>query len=55
VYLAKEAVTPARLREAVQRVLGEDGFRRQSGVISESFRSAGGVTRAADSILRYVS
>jgi len=55
VYLAKEAVTPVRLREAVQRVLGEDGFRRQSAVISESFRSAGGVTRAADSILRYVS
>lgn len=49
-YLAKEEATPHRLRESVQRLLAEDRFRGQAGVIGESFKAAGGVARAADVI-----
>jgi MGT family glycosyltransferase len=52
-YLAKDAVTPERLREAVQRLLCEDAFRRRAGIVRESFAGAGGVARAADAIVRY--
>jgi MGT family glycosyltransferase len=53
-YLAKESVTAERLRESVQRLLREDAFRRQAGRVRESFLKAGGVSRAADAIRRFV-
>lgn len=53
-YLSKPEVTADRLRESVQRLLLEDGFRRQAGVVRESFVAAGGVSRAADAIRRFV-
>ncbi|MGH9723231.1 MAG: macrolide family glycosyltransferase [Bryobacteraceae bacterium] len=52
-YVAKEDVTADKLRESVQRLLSEDGFGRQAALVRESFRTAGGVARAADAILRF--
>jgi MGT family glycosyltransferase len=52
-YVAKEDATPGRLRESVQRLLAEDGFRRQAGFLRESFQTAGGAPRAAGAILRF--
>jgi MGT family glycosyltransferase len=44
-------LNPARLREAIQRVLTKDSFRNAAGAIAESIRAAGGVRTAADVIL----
>jgi MGT family glycosyltransferase len=52
-YLAKPKAAAATLRESVERVLGDEGFRKQAGVVRESFLAAGGVTRAADAIVRF--
>ena len=52
-YLAKEAATAEKLRESVQQLLAEDGFRRQAAAVRESFQDAGGVARAADAILAF--
>lgn len=52
-YLAKEEATAEKLRESVQRVLAEDHFRQQAALVRESFQTAGGVARAADSILAF--
>lgn len=52
-YLAKTAVTPATLRESVQRVLADGRFAKQAAVVRESFQAAGGVRRAADAILAF--
>ena len=54
-YLAKGEVTADRLRELVQRVLDDDGFRRQAAVVRESFEAAGGAPRGADAILAFTS
>jgi MGT family glycosyltransferase len=48
--LAKADVTAGRIREAVQRLLAAEEFRRQAGLIRDSFLAAGGVARAADAI-----
>ena len=52
-YLAKTKATAANLREAVERVLADERFRRQAAVVRESFLAAGGVTRAADAIVGF--
>jgi MGT family glycosyltransferase len=52
-YLAKEEVTAQRLRESVQLLLANPQFRRQAALVRESFQAAGGVARAADSILSF--
>jgi MGT family glycosyltransferase len=49
-YLGKGDVTAAKLREAVGRLVAEEGFRKQAGVIRESFVAAGGVARGAEAI-----
>ncbi len=52
-YLAKEEATAEKLRESVQQLLAEDGFRGQAAVVRESFQNAGGAARAADAILAF--
>jgi MGT family glycosyltransferase len=49
-YVATPAATAATLRESVERILGDERFRTQAGVVRESFLAAGGVARAADAI-----
>jgi UDP:flavonoid glycosyltransferase YjiC (YdhE family) len=51
--LAKKDATPEKLRASVQRLLAEEGFRRQAAVVGESFQSAGGAARAASAILPF--
>lgn len=51
--LAKGEVTGEKLRESVGRLLAEDRFRQQAAVVRQSFQSAGGVSRAADTILAF--
>src|SRR5207253_1203747 len=43
-------VSRERLRGSVRRLLVEPRFREQAALVSESFRTAGGVSRAADAI-----
>ena len=52
-YLARPKAAAATLRESVERVLGNERFRKQAGVVRESFLAAGGVTRAADAIMAF--
>ena len=52
-YVRKENMTADSLRASVLRVLADERFHRQAAVVSESFRAAGGVARAADSILPF--
>ena len=52
-YLAKEDVTPQRLRESVERLMSERRFREQAAAVGESFKSAGGVARAASAIWKF--
>jgi UDP:flavonoid glycosyltransferase YjiC (YdhE family) len=52
-YLAKAETTAEKLRGAVWRLLTEDSFRRQAALVRESFRNAGGVSRAADDIIAF--
>jgi MGT family glycosyltransferase len=51
--LAKTEVTADRLRQAVQRVLGDASFRTEAGLVRESFDAAGGAARGADAILAF--
>jgi MGT family glycosyltransferase len=50
-HLAKAEVTPEKLREAARQLLAETRFRSQASLIRESFRTAGGVSSAADAII----
>jgi MGT family glycosyltransferase len=52
-YLAKAEATADRLRESVQQVLAEGRFRDQARVVRQSFRTSGGVARAADAIAAF--
>jgi MGT family glycosyltransferase len=54
-YVAREDLTADTLRQSAQRLLSEDIFRQQAAVLSESFQTAGGATRAADAILRFTT
>jgi MGT family glycosyltransferase len=54
VVLERDAVTPSALRASVERVLADRGFAAHASTIGDSFRSAGGVTRAASAICDYV-
>ena len=49
-YLARAEVTSEKLRDAVRRLLAEDRFREQGALVRESFQSAGGAERAAQTI-----
>jgi MGT family glycosyltransferase len=49
-FARKEEVTPPGLRSSVERLLNEAGFGASARAIGQSFRAAGGVTRAADAI-----
>ena len=53
VYLPKERATAESLRESVRQILSESAFRRQAALIGDSFRQAGGATKAVDAIFRY--
>jgi len=50
VFIAKESVTPERLRESVEQVLNDDGFAARAQRLSTSLRAAGGASRAADAV-----
>jgi MGT family glycosyltransferase len=51
--LQKESVTVERLREAVERVENEPGFREKARAMQQEMREAGGYRRAADAILAF--
>jgi MGT family glycosyltransferase len=51
--LAKKDATAEKLRASVQRLLAEQGFRRQAAVVGESFQAAGGAARAVSAILPF--
>jgi MGT family glycosyltransferase len=51
--LNRAEVTPARLASLAKSVLREPGFRRNSAVMGESLRTAGGYKRAADEIFKF--
>jgi MGT family glycosyltransferase len=51
--LAKKDVTADRLRQSVDRVLGDERFRAQAALVRESFEAAGGAARGADAILAF--
>lgn len=53
VVVDSRRITAQGLREAAERVLGAESFRRQSRAIGESFRQAGGYVRAADEVLEF--
>jgi MGT family glycosyltransferase len=53
VYLAKQDVTAARLRESVERVLADGRFREQAAAVQQSFHTAGGAARGAEAILAF--
>ena len=53
ICLAKKDVTADRLRESVDRVLGDNRFREQAAVIRRSFEAAGGAGRGADAIVAF--
>ncbi len=53
IFLANEEVTAQRMRESVRRLLSDSGFTKQAMAVSESFRTTGGVARAADAIIKY--
>jgi MGT family glycosyltransferase len=52
-FLAKSEVTADRLRQSVNRVLGDEQFRTQAALIRDSFDAAGGAARGADAILAF--
>ena len=51
--IAKRDATAEKLRASIQRLLDEEGFRRQAAVVGESFQAAGGAARAAGAILPF--
>ncbi len=53
VHLARQHVTAASLRAAVQRVSGERTFRDRAAWIGDSFRAAGGPGRGADAVVAF--
>jgi MGT family glycosyltransferase len=53
IYLAKHDVSAEKLRASVARLLTDSRFREQAAVVRESFRTAGGVARAAEAILAF--
>jgi MGT family glycosyltransferase len=52
-HVWKDEATPVKMRESVQRLLTEKGFREQAAVLRQSFQDAGGVSRATDRILAF--
>lgn len=51
--IAREDVTPERLKEATRRILVEEKFREGAALVQRSFRDAGGVDEASDAILAF--
>jgi MGT family glycosyltransferase len=52
--LTSRDLAPDTLRVSVTRLLADVHFRQQAAVVCDSLRGAGGVTRGADAILRFV-
>ncbi len=52
-YLDPDQVTPGKLLQAVEQVLGDPGIESGLSKIRDSFERAGGVGRAADAILSF--
>jgi MGT family glycosyltransferase len=52
-YLPKQAVTGDRLRECVQRLIGDQTFHRQAARVRQSFDAAGGAACGADAIMAF--
>jgi MGT family glycosyltransferase len=53
VQLPRHRVTPASLRAAVQGVLNDRTFRDRAVEIGDSFKAAGGASRAAEAVLAF--
>ncbi|MCA1649811.1 MAG: hypothetical protein LC753_05835, partial [Acidobacteria bacterium] len=49
-YLPREDATAEKLRTSVRHLLTDSRFREQAALVQQSFRTAGGVARAADAI-----
>lgn len=54
IELKMEEVTKELLSQTVHTVLGDQSYQKQSQVIGDSFRKAGGYQKAADIILDYI-
>ncbi len=54
VLLDEKKLNAPTLREIAERVLRDDSFRQESERIGKSLRDAGGATRAADEIMRFL-
>jgi MGT family glycosyltransferase len=54
IAIAPADATPARLRDAVERMIAEASFRDRAGALGASLVAAGGAARAADEILEAV-
>lgn len=55
IRLEGQQVTADRLRSVAERILHEPKYKQRAAWIGESLRSAGGIPRAADEILRLVA
>lgn len=53
VGIAKHAITPSRLRSAVERILQDSTYQKSAEQIGESLRAAGGYLRAVDEIEKW--
>ncbi|MBL0385124.1 glycosyl transferase [Tumebacillus sp. ITR2] len=53
VGIAKNAITPSRLRSAVERLLQDSTYKKSAERIGDSLRSSGGYRRAADEIEKW--
>ncbi len=51
VYVKKADATSRRIGEAMHRLMADEAYRRNSRLVGDSFRAAGGVKRAADEVL----
>lgn len=54
IRLSSADIESGRLRELVQKVIGDPGYRLAAGALSESVRASGGTTQACDEILAFI-
>ncbi len=52
VHVKKADATSRRIGEVIHRLMVDEAYRRNSRLVGDSFRTAGGVKRAADEVLR---
>ena len=55
VHMKKADATSQRIGDAVHSLMADEAYRRNSRLIGDSFRAAGGVKRAADEVLRMLA